>query len=70
MEKGNYIITGRFIDAWPGTGGYVAGYCVCEIREYEDGIYVHRSDPIYIHEQPEKKELHEIYLLASKALGV
>jgi len=64
-----YRVSHQFIHAWYGGGPYHAGYCVCEVREYEDGsVHVWRGDPIYIADKPQVAELHQIYLLAAHAL--
>ena len=71
-EHGEYRQTARWVDAWGGGGPYVAGWCVCEVREYADGIRVHRAAPKYVSHDttPEEIALHAIYMEAARALGL
>ena len=69
-KYGEYCCTEKFVRAWAGGGAYVAGYNICELREYADGTTrVHSSDPIYTHEKPEIAFAHSVYMRALKELG-
>lgn len=66
-SRGEYRVTDRWVDAWDSP---VAGWCVCELRDYADGTTrVHRYEPTYVHTSPEYAALHAIYLRAARALG-
>ena len=68
-EYGLYKSGVSWVDAWGGGGPYVSGYCVCELREYEDGkIRVHRSKSFYIKDRPKDEEMHAIFMIAQKYL--
>ena len=70
-DKGEYRTAERWARAWSGGGSYVAGFSICELREYADGtsrVYV--SDPVYTHENPGIAFAHSVYMLAQKELGV
>lgn len=71
-EHGEYKQAARWVDAWAGGGPYVAGWCVCEAREYADGVTrVHRGEPEYLHSStPEMAALHAVYLAAARGLGL
>ena len=70
-KRGEYRIKERWAKAWAGGGAYVAGFCICELREYTDGtLHVHTSDPRYIHDNLELGFAHKVYIQAQKELGV
>lgn len=70
-DRGEYMCAERWIRAWAGGGFYIAGYAICELREYADGTSrVYTSDPVYVHEKPEIGLAHKVYLLAQKELGI
>ncbi len=70
-SKGEYRVAERWARAWAGGGPYVAGFVICELREYADGkIMVQVSDPTYIHEHPEMGFAHSVYMQAQKEMGV
>lgn len=70
-ERGEYRSAERWIRAWGGGGAYIAGFNVCELREYSDGTSrVHVSDATYIHENPEMGFAHGVYMAAQKEMGV
>lgn len=71
-EFGKYKRIARWVDAWRADGGgVIAGWCVCELRQYGDGtMRVHSEPAKYVADEPKGVgAFHEIYLLASKALG-
>ena len=71
-ELGNYFVNARWIDAWTGKNS-VDGWCICEARQYVDGtIRIFRGEPFYLHELKDParyRALHEIFIIASTALG-
>lgn len=70
-ERGEYRSAERWVRAWAGGGSYIAGFSICELREYADGtsrVYV--SEPTYIHETPCMAFAHSVYMQAQKELGV
>lgn len=70
-DRGEYRRTERWARAWADRGLYVAGFSICELREYADGTSrVHVSEPTYIHEKPELGFVHSVYMQAQKELGV
>ena len=70
-EHGEYRSAERWARAWAGGGGYVAGFSICEMREYADGTSrVHVIETTYVHENPEIWFAHDVYMKAQKELGV
>lgn len=74
-EDGNkYCVTERWIDAWGDERkSYVPGWCVCEAREYENGVVrIYRNHPHYVGDATKKEMSHmlNIYMIASRALGL
>ena len=68
-KSGKYKSSVPWVEAWDGGGPYVAGYCICEVREYEDGrTRVHKSKPLYLKDRPQDVEMHNIFMIASKYL--
>lgn len=69
-EYGEYQIIDTWIEAWPGGGSYVAGWCTMELRRYTDGMMrVCRGQARYVDKAtPELGVLHEVYLMAARAL--
>jgi hypothetical protein len=65
--RGTYQVLARWVDAW---ADQVAGWCVCELRRYEDGAQmVHRGMPQYVGDSTaDKAAMHSIYLQAQAAL--
>lgn len=70
-EKGEYRTTDKWVRAWGGGGAYIAGFTVCEIREYTDGtMRVHTGNTTYINQNPEMSFAHSVYLQAQKEMGI
>ena len=69
-SNGNlYRIVDQWVSAWPGGGGHIAGYCMNELHEYEDGtLSVKAISTKYVHENPEISFAHVVYLHAVKEL--
>ena len=69
-ERGTYCCPAKWVEAWSGEGGAVAGWCVCEVREYADGtMRVHQGEAQHLSDKPDRAAMHAIYLIASRALG-
>lgn len=68
-EYGNYKIDAFWIEAWEGGGPYIAGFCLKELRNYEDGtLRVKSLDSKYLHDFPDKSFAHSIYIRSMREL--
>jgi hypothetical protein len=69
-EFGTFKPLSRWVEAWRGGAGSAAGWCVNELRQYEDGTMRVHTEPTHylIDEDPKTAAVHEFFILASNLL--